>query len=58
MPWALTEEADANLSFADDAGMGRKVWAGEGLAGSSGGAFMVDLGIDAIGWECRTSFLQ
>ena len=58
MPWALTVEVDADLSLADDAGIGRKAWAGEGLAGSRGGAFKVDFGIDATGWECRTSFLK
>ena len=51
-------ETDDDLSLADDAGIGRKACAGEGLAGSSGGAFILDFGMDAIGWECRTSFFR
>lgn len=51
IPWAFTDVVDAAFSFADDVGTGRYACAGEGLAGSRGGAFMLDFGIDAIGWE-------
>lgn len=45
------EEDEADLSLAEIAGTGKKAWAGEGFAGSRGGAFMLDLGIEDIGGE-------
>jgi len=56
MPWGLVVEVDADFSFADAVGIGKKAWAGKGLAGSRGGAFRMVFGIDAIGCECSTSF--
>lgn len=47
---------EAAFSFADEAGTGSQACAGEGLAGSRGGAFMLDLGMEEIGGECSTSF--
>lgn len=49
MPCAFVVDEEVDFSFAELAGTGRKACAGVGLAGSSGGAFMLDLGIEAIG---------
>jgi len=49
MPCAFVEDEPAALSLAEEAGIGRKACAGEGLAGSKGGAFMLDFGMDAMG---------
>ena len=51
----LEEVLDADLSLAEDAGTGNHWCAGVGLEGSSGGAFIMLLGIDATGAECKTS---
>jgi len=51
----LEEVLDADFSFADDEGTGSQLWAGVGLEGSSGGAFILLFGIDATGCECNTS---
>jgi len=58
IPWAFTGVLEAAFNFAEDAGTGRKTWAGVGFAGSRGGAFILDFGIDAMGWEWSTSFLK
>jgi hypothetical protein len=58
MPWALIVVVEAALSLAEDAGIGSQAWAGEGLAGSRGGAFITDFGMEAIGCECNTSFFR
>ena len=47
-----------DLSFADVDGTGSHWCAGVGFAGSSGGAFMLLLGIEATGCEWRTSFFK
>lgn len=51
MPWGLVLEHEAALSFAEAGGWSRKACAGDGFAGSRGGAFILDLGIEAIGCE-------
>ena len=57
IPCGFAVGTDPALSLADVAGTGRNACAGEGLAGSRGGVFILDFGIDEVGWECRTSFL-
>lgn len=56
MPCAFVDVPELAFSFADEAGSGRYACAWEGLAGSRGGALRLDLGMDAIGWACSTSF--
>lgn len=46
----------AVFSFAEAAGTGSQLWAVVGLAGSSGGALRLFLGIDETGCVCKTSF--
>ena len=53
MPIEDVRETDRSLAEVD--GTGNHWWAGEGLEGSSGGAFMMFFGIDATGCECKTS---
>lgn len=46
---------ETERSLAEAEGTGSHWCAGVGLDESSGGAFMILLGIDATGWECKTS---
>lgn len=55
MPLGACLESLADFSFAVLEGMGRKLWAGVGFAGSRGGALRLFFGNEEIGWEWRTS---
>ena len=52
----VEEVFEADFSLAEVAGTGSHWCAGVGFDGSRGGAFMMFLGMDATGAECRTSF--
>jgi hypothetical protein len=52
----LVDALVTDLSFAEAEGTGSQLWAGVGLAGSSGGALRLFFGTDEIGGECKTSF--
>lgn len=52
----VAEVFDDVFSLAEEAGTGSHWCAGVGLVVSSGGAFIILLGIDATGGECSTSF--
>ena len=52
----VAEVLDAVFNLADEAGIGSHWCPGVGFDGSRGGAFMILLGTDDIGYECSTSF--